>query len=577
MKQRIAVLILALLLSISSVFALSVELISPANSAYIYSNTVNFKCKAIGSDLLQLRLYTDISGTWAQTAYYSNPINNTELTFTINNINNGNYKWNCKIVSGSGTATAPANRTFTIDYTNNPPTFSGPIPNQTWNKDTSKNNAFDLDTYFTEPESETITYSTLDADGTIVISKDSSNVISFSQPAGWWGTDKIRFRACDPGSRCTDSNWITLTVSQSVCTESWTCTSWSTCSSGTQTRTCTDSNNCGTTVNKPATSQSCTETCEEDWECTDWSACEDETKTRSCTDNNDCGTTDDKPSETSSCSESTGSNIYSLEITSYSPTTSTVTMSKGASKSFTVETNLISSFEWYVDDKLQDETSDTFRYVPAATDIGTHSIKVIVEKEADKDAREWTVTVIEPANTTIKTTPVCGNSKIEDKEDCLTCPSDVTCKENEICDEGICKEKQQNKITAYAIKIKDSIIDKWYYSAVIGALILITILIFVFRGKKEQVFLEEFDDKKPFLSRLRARLRAWDSRRQQKKQNKVNFKKEAVQTMPTGIDEITRFINESISNGYSKRQIKRALKRKGWTRKEIKFAFKRLR
>ena len=42
------------------------------------------------------------------------------------------------------------------------------------------------------------------------------------------------------------------------CTESWTCTAWSVCSGGTQTRTCTDSNSCGTTVDKPAVSQTCT-------------------------------------------------------------------------------------------------------------------------------------------------------------------------------------------------------------------------------------------------------------------------------------------------------------------------------
>ncbi len=42
------------------------------------------------------------------------------------------------------------------------------------------------------------------------------------------------------------------------CTENWTCTTWSACAGGTQTRTCTDSNNCGTIVNKPTESQSCT-------------------------------------------------------------------------------------------------------------------------------------------------------------------------------------------------------------------------------------------------------------------------------------------------------------------------------
>jgi PGF-pre-PGF domain-containing protein len=42
-----------------------------------------------------------------------------------------------------------------------------------------------------------------------------------------------------------------------VCTENWSCTEWGECINGVQTRTCTDINNCGTTKNKPATSQSC--------------------------------------------------------------------------------------------------------------------------------------------------------------------------------------------------------------------------------------------------------------------------------------------------------------------------------
>jgi len=42
-----------------------------------------------------------------------------------------------------------------------------------------------------------------------------------------------------------------------TCTENWTCGNWSACSGGTQTRTCTDANACGTTINRPALSQSC--------------------------------------------------------------------------------------------------------------------------------------------------------------------------------------------------------------------------------------------------------------------------------------------------------------------------------
>lgn len=58
---------------------------------------------------------------------------------------------------------------------------------------------------------------------------------------------------CGSGSYCENGQCIT----GPSCTESWSCGSWSACSNGIQVRACTDANNCGTTSNKPSTSQSC--------------------------------------------------------------------------------------------------------------------------------------------------------------------------------------------------------------------------------------------------------------------------------------------------------------------------------
>ena len=44
------------------------------------------------------------------------------------------------------------------------------------------------------------------------------------------------------------------------------------------------------------------ESCVEDWSCTDWSACVNNSQTKTCTDANNCGTEVDKPAETQSCS-----------------------------------------------------------------------------------------------------------------------------------------------------------------------------------------------------------------------------------------------------------------------------------
>ncbi|MEK6957619.1 MAG: thrombospondin type-1 domain-containing protein, partial [archaeon] len=90
--------------------------------------------------------------------------------------------------------------------------------------------------------------------------------------------------------------------------------SWNSCSGGTQsrTKTCTDANNCGTTATKPSTSESrnCSDitqpSCTENWSCgaygswSNWSTCAENgtqtrTRTKTCTDANSCGTTANKP------------------------------------------------------------------------------------------------------------------------------------------------------------------------------------------------------------------------------------------------------------------------------------------
>ena len=94
-----------------------------------------------------------------------------------------------------------------------------------------------------------------------------------------------------------------------TCIENWNCTGWSKCAKQKQTRACIDLNNCGTSLNKPATNQSC---CIENWKCTPWSKCVDGKRARNCTDSNGCGTAADKPVETKSCGNTGSSDIIEL-------------------------------------------------------------------------------------------------------------------------------------------------------------------------------------------------------------------------------------------------------------------------
>jgi len=111
------------------------------------------------------------------------------------------------------------------------------------------------------------------------------------------------------------STTFTVSDSSASCNEEWQCiewSSWSACLNSTQTRTrtCTDANTCGTTTNKPdeTESQNCEE-CVESWSCdefdswSDWSACSEQgiqtrTRTKECSDENSCGTTVNKPETT---------------------------------------------------------------------------------------------------------------------------------------------------------------------------------------------------------------------------------------------------------------------------------------
>ncbi len=103
---------------------------------------------------------------------------------------------------------------------------------------------------------------------------------------------------------CADSNNCGTFVDKPIitqsctCQENWSCGGWSACANSQQTRSCTDSSSCGTIVSRPLITQSC---CSENWTCGDWSACANGNQTRTCTDSNSCGTTASKPSATQSC------------------------------------------------------------------------------------------------------------------------------------------------------------------------------------------------------------------------------------------------------------------------------------
>ena len=276
----------------------------------------------------------------------------------------------------------------------------------------------------------------------------------------------------------------------------------------------------------------------------------------------------------------------SIEITTNAPSDSKkLNLEVGQSQKFTITINENDDIIWYVDSKVEEENKKSFTYEPKIGEEGLHIIKVIVGSGVDKDMRTWDIEVF-PKIMEINT--LCGNNKIDANETCLTCPKDVPCQEGELCDEGTCKEKQLNKITGYITISKDFVIQQWYYPTLVLSVIVLLIVISKIIGmnKKKPVnkekgdYLAEFSEKLTWKQRLRSRLRAWDRKRHLKKQNKESLKRlekekeNNVRTTAPGFESIITFINQKIDEGNSTREIKKALKRKGWNRKQIKQAFK---
>lgn len=76
----------------------------------------------------------------------------------------------------------------------NPPVLNQNIPYQSWPLNTAKDNAFDLDDYFSSPEGCPLTFSVIGNSKINVTIDPNTHIVSFSQPKDWSGVEKFIFR-----------------------------------------------------------------------------------------------------------------------------------------------------------------------------------------------------------------------------------------------------------------------------------------------------------------------------------------------------------------------------------------------
>jgi len=98
----------------------AVTLINPTDALFDNIGNITFQCNTTDdSQLVNVTLYHNITGSWSanETVNISGTSNSTN--FTINNIGDGFYVWNCEAYdNASQSAFAAANFTLTIDTTN---------------------------------------------------------------------------------------------------------------------------------------------------------------------------------------------------------------------------------------------------------------------------------------------------------------------------------------------------------------------------------------------------------------------------------------------------------------------------
>ena len=199
------------------------------------------------------------------------------IIFEANNSQVGYYQINITVNDSRNcsNSTDSAILNITVYNTNDPPVFSGPILNQTWNANTVLV-AFDLDNYFSDPDNDPLTY-TKSILNNIDVDISETHVVTFTPIPDWSGVEYITFFAWDPSRANASSNDIMLTVvSETVpqttapggggggaggfarCIPEWYCTEWGPClPEGYQTRACTDLHACSTLLHRPNVTQAC--------------------------------------------------------------------------------------------------------------------------------------------------------------------------------------------------------------------------------------------------------------------------------------------------------------------------------
>lgn len=128
----------------------------------------------------------------------------------INPLKDFNGKASCGIVANDGLDdSSEVLVLMDILPINDAPELVGFIPNQVWDEDSVAVDKLNLNDYFSDVDSDVLTYS-VSGNSNIIVNVNSA-VVSFSQPADWFGSETVTFTASD-GILSLNSNDLSLIV-----------------------------------------------------------------------------------------------------------------------------------------------------------------------------------------------------------------------------------------------------------------------------------------------------------------------------------------------------------------------------
>ena len=266
--------------------------------------------------------------TVTATAFSGDPILNVtpngSINFTPTNDDVGNHTITISAQDDSGCVNALANTSFTLDVqnVNDPPELTTTLPDVSFETNTTIFPFFLVD-YFTDPDGDTMNFTSTQPSG-IIVTIESSSLVSFTSAACIDG-ELITFTATDQYNANGTSNVVTIIVTcpssggtgdddddddgggggGGGCSPNWECDEWFAClPAGEQWQRCYDTKGCASDryITRQCEYEGPPLACVENWLCGAWTSCAiNGTQSRSCEDLAGCGTTALQPSLSQEC------------------------------------------------------------------------------------------------------------------------------------------------------------------------------------------------------------------------------------------------------------------------------------